>query len=312
MKDWDELFEEALTPEELREQIDLELVVREELSTPLWEEGGRMIGHCPFHDDTRPSFAIFGFRVGCWSCDWRGDVFDVIRAARDCTFKQAQQIVQTEYLGRGVIRAARPTEDRDPGELRRAVRAAQRSARFDPSPITAFLEAKGISIPTDWLMHRWRVGASGDRVIAPHYDETDAVTGYKHRTAAEPWKAASGSRFRALYGDWPDSDIDRDRVILCEGETDAWWVDWCFGDEVLVLALPTGAQTMRDSWIARLHPWHVTVALDPDEAGQRAAHKVIVELPRAVIATLPEGQDCASIKDVQRLAELLCTREGER
>ena len=44
----------------------------------LRRQGASYVGHCPWHDDTRPSFQVNPAKQtwACWPCDIRGDVFD--------------------------------------------------------------------------------------------------------------------------------------------------------------------------------------------------------------------------------------------
>ncbi|MCX6879861.1 MAG: CHC2 zinc finger domain-containing protein [Verrucomicrobia bacterium] len=45
----------------------------------LRRQGNRLVGKCPHHDDTSPSFAVFpnGKNCGCYPCGFTGDVFSV-------------------------------------------------------------------------------------------------------------------------------------------------------------------------------------------------------------------------------------------
>lgn len=47
----------------------------------LHKQGSRWFAHCPFHDDSTPSFSIFadGKRCGCPPCQWDGDVFEFVQ-----------------------------------------------------------------------------------------------------------------------------------------------------------------------------------------------------------------------------------------
>lgn len=47
----------------------------------LSKQGTRLFAHCPFHEDSTPSFSIFpdGERCGCPPCQWDGDAFEFIQ-----------------------------------------------------------------------------------------------------------------------------------------------------------------------------------------------------------------------------------------
>ena len=56
-------------------------------------QGARLVGRCPAHDDSSPSFALFGARhetAGCYPCGFTGDVFAVSQwLGRASTFPEA-------------------------------------------------------------------------------------------------------------------------------------------------------------------------------------------------------------------------------
>lgn len=59
----------------------------------LRKNGTRLVGRCPVHDDSSPSFAVFGTQhdtCGCFPCGFRGDVFEVSKwLGRSSTFPEA-------------------------------------------------------------------------------------------------------------------------------------------------------------------------------------------------------------------------------
>ena len=59
----------------------------------LRRNGTRLVGRCPVHDDTSPSFAVFGTHqenCGCYPCGFTGDVFAVSQwLGRSSTFPEA-------------------------------------------------------------------------------------------------------------------------------------------------------------------------------------------------------------------------------
>jgi hypothetical protein len=63
----------------------------------LRKNGTRLVGRCPAHEDTSPSFAVYGTRhenCGCYPCGFTGDVFGVSQwLGRASTFPEAVQDV---------------------------------------------------------------------------------------------------------------------------------------------------------------------------------------------------------------------------
>lgn len=50
----------------------------------LRESGAHLVGHCPFHEDEQPSFAVFPETRSfyCFGCNAGGDVIDFVRRAK--------------------------------------------------------------------------------------------------------------------------------------------------------------------------------------------------------------------------------------
>ncbi len=61
----------------------------------LRRQGAMLVGHCPWHDDRKPSFQINPARQtwACWVCDIRGDVFDFVMRREGVDFRGALQIL---------------------------------------------------------------------------------------------------------------------------------------------------------------------------------------------------------------------------
>ena len=145
-------------------------------------------------------------------------MFDVIRAARNCSFAESVRVGR-EYVGRvaAVVRP-RSTTFRDfASDLDRA----RLSFELDPSPVVNFIRAKGYPWTAGWLHQEWLVGVAASigqgSVMIPHLDRAGNCSGFKHRTAYTPPVSAGGSRFPELYGSWRD-DGQRP-IMVCEGES---------------------------------------------------------------------------------------------
>jgi DNA primase len=57
----------------------------------LRESGGHLLGHCPFHEDEHPSFAVYPETRSfyCFGCNAGGDVIDFVRRADNLSFRDA-------------------------------------------------------------------------------------------------------------------------------------------------------------------------------------------------------------------------------
>ena len=100
MTDYGALAATALEndPATLRRSVNLAAVLQAD-GVQLEPNGsGRLVGRCPFHADTAPSFAVWrwpdgSWACGCWSCGFsRGDVLDYLQARHGVGFHQAIQL----------------------------------------------------------------------------------------------------------------------------------------------------------------------------------------------------------------------------
>lgn len=96
--------------ESLRHRLPDYLAAR---GVELRRNGTRLVGKCPVHEDTSPSFAVYGTRhenCGCFPCDFKGNVFAVSRwLGRSSTFPEAVQDVAASlgiHLSQGNAQAA--------------------------------------------------------------------------------------------------------------------------------------------------------------------------------------------------------------
>lgn len=62
---------------------------------PLRRQGAYFVGHCPWHDDKKPSFQVDQRKQTwvCWVCEIRGDVFDFIKRRENVEFYDALKML---------------------------------------------------------------------------------------------------------------------------------------------------------------------------------------------------------------------------
>lgn len=84
--------------EEIRSRNPIIDVVGEYVA--LKRKGNWMVGCCPFHEETNPSFIlkIGGNFASCQSCGWHGDVFKFIQELKGMTFPQAMKFLGGENV----------------------------------------------------------------------------------------------------------------------------------------------------------------------------------------------------------------------
>ena len=324
MTDWNKLLagmEDApLNAAEIKEALSMEQVAVHEFGLTFEESpDGRLISKCPFHEDENPSFAIYGeymHRAGCWSCEFNGDIFDIIQAARDCDFREALKAAKKMIDDQIAVPARRESQTRavpSAEDLSVAARASYLNALDNSEPIQQFVRRKHLSMSAQWLIENWYIGVASysglGAILIPHLGPAKEFTGYKVRSPSTPTIAARGSRLTELYGVWRDKQSTS--VILTEGETDAWSASFWF-PKADVFGLPTGAQSrIQDHWVERLKYRDVYIIFDGDDAGRNSARKWAKALSsdtHVIRVDLPAGEDICSLGE-SGVREALVTRQ---
>ena len=303
-------------PKALKAAVDLAAVCLH-YGISLSPSGERLVGLCPFHDDTSESFAVWTIDdvqiCGCWSCDFgTGDLFDFIQRYKDCDFRTAMNtalLLRDQDLPDAPEVAASSSQPVDRDALGRLLEPT-RTARLDL--LNVLLHDRGINVPPEWLHDQFRVGVARDRVMIPHFNRAGEISAMKRRSPDQGWTpvATKGSKLDELYGVWRTKS--RRQVVLCEGESDTWTVAYLLRDEpVNVYGLPSGVSTKpRESWVDLLTDQHVTLLFDADWAGREGAGRwaaTLLPVAKSVrVACLPDGTDATSAGDdvtAQAIAE---------
>jgi hypothetical protein len=267
----------------------------------LRRQGTRLIGTCPMHDDSHPSFAVFGPRLencGCYPCGFTGDVFALAKwmghagnfpdAVRSVAARLGVYVSQKSTYPAAIRKAPhRATRQPDPHftlsdsdlekihAARRAFSDAFHSGDEIIDRIAASLGfsretlrlassgSSGLGLANGWLCYAYPQGLK--------WRNPDS-TG-KHRfvwiagKATVPWRIES-----ALKPEVPD-------VYLTEGESDCLALieaGFEVGGNAACVASP-GASFSRD-WAPLFRGKRVILCFDPDQAGRAATARVAAML----------------------------------
>jgi CHC2 zinc finger/Toprim-like len=288
-----------LTPAEIKAALPISFVMQE-AGYPVVEidPDGRLHCLCPFHQDSAPSFDIFGQRWGCYPCGIGGDVLDLLgRLAPQMSF--GRQITWAERLIDRIPAdwAAKAADEYIKREFDPRVALTRiEAAQSDDFVLRTIAEHYGWPDPA-WLKDRWRVGSEWSQVLIPYYRRDGGLATFKRRGVGSVALAAPGGQL-CLYGEWLDTDLDKP-VLLCEGESDTWAADRALGGTHAVLGCP-GASWIPRSLVdlAPLEGRQVIISFDGDEAGRKGTETwaAILREVEAVpeVWSLPAGQDIRS------------------
>jgi DNA primase catalytic core len=139
------------------------------------KEGPRHVCACPFHTNSGKSTTLTLWPDGkakCWSCGWRGDIFDACMAKEGVDWAEAVERL-AKRAGIQVERTGRDATDKASAERSRrslAIAAAEWATGWFQSQLVVNPSAKGYllvdrKLPQD-VIDRWRLGwAPGDQII---------------------------------------------------------------------------------------------------------------------------------------------------
>lgn len=268
MTDWSEerptieLVKETITVPEVAELLGLEANEQDKITSP-------------FNQDERtPSCHLYEDHWYDYSAGKGGDVVDLVRVFYpDMSVPRAVKLIWNRALRAG----------REPGDVeRQPVRQVQDFSQqlagltLDPAIIQGWSEKLGVPIPGNC-----RHQATVDLLI-PHEDQ-DGVYGVRVRHQDDSKESWLGSQFtKRLYDPfgWGEGyGAIGGECVITEGETDCWALQSVLHNDdgawPPVFALPSGAQSWKDSWLEDLEPFDkVWLCLDNDDAGNKAREKL--------------------------------------
>jgi len=288
-----------------RETVDVgKLLAR--LGIEATVDGDEYLAKCPGHVDAKPSWSIHRTTTKhhCFACGFGGTAASLVIHALDMsslawTKRDAWEWMRDQGLLTGggelgldvelFLRVERPTHFALPAGVRLDVPLGGW-----PTSAARYIAAR--RIPGHQL-RRWGVGFAvdgrlGGRVVFPVRDRAGRLLSYTARTFI-----GAGVRYltpderehpdhAALYGEeqWPEPGAYRERVVVVEGAIKALAVERATG--LYVAGVLGATQANNPSVIAKLATFReVTILLDADEAGEKAADALHGSLARHVRAT---------------------------
>lgn len=309
--------------------------VVESLGVELRPAGRRLVGQCPFHSDTRPSFWVYPDTRSfhCFGCGADGDAIDFVRRMHDLDFLAA-----VDYLGelppwerRTPRPATRPTPPKRLSLDDRLILTAASELYHESLMRTpeARMYVEGRRIPA-WLMRRARLGYSTGTELLPYLKRrrlslrraTEMGLLYPDRRHGELREAMRGrivipdlrpghcawmtGRSTADDASLPHLDLALPKPLLgydlVRGRSRIFVTEGAF-DWLTLLSwgLPActalGTHPSRGALELLTRARRVVLVMDGDTPGQEATQSLQEALgEKAVCITLP-------VKDVNKLAE---------
>ncbi len=295
--------------------------------------GGRLVGVCPFHGDTRPSLVVYPANRSyyCFGCGAGGDVIDFVSRLHRVDFREAVALLARAHVPAMPAGVPRPptvaVPEVDPlkaGPLIEAAVAFYEDSIWSRPNVLDYLESRGIHERT---VRRFRLGF-GVAGLAGHLRDRnlDIETAHQLGLLDEDRECFTGRiiipdivagraiwftgrrlsdrepRYLNLRLPKPFlglASAQGEAVVVTEGPFD-WLtaVEWGFWSVALLgTRVPGRAAQLLERFD------EVYLVLDPDEAGREATAELCERLgERAISVVLPAG--------VADLNGLGCRRDG--
>lgn len=278
----------------------------------------RLSYRSPFRDDKNPSLDVFRnqrgeWRVGDFAEGFQGSSIDLI-----LRFKTNWNTDQAIDLAR-VLYATQLSSDEN--YMAPDVRGREfhwPNPRHDDGSARTwhfyYSQTHPCLPPVGFLRSEFGIHVMpNEMVYAPYYDKYGAVIGYKTLSRNGGKRAGVGSKM-ALYATREALrrlEIVDGPVIMCEGESDTWVMEYLYGSEYVVVGFPGANQNVQellgvydaDVWLER----DISIVFDGDAAGTSGRAQVAEWLHRrnacVSLTPLPDTKDVADMqeKDIRDL-----------
>lgn len=153
---------------EIRARIPVSKVVGRIVT--LRKAGGELIGLCPFHNESTPSFTVSDKKrfFHCFGCGEHGDAIAFVMRRQGLAFQQAVELLEGEN-GLRLLELARPAapppQVAQKQDLDKAARVCRMWERAQPiakgDPVDRYLRGRGLVPPADYLSDWPMAGDSG-------------------------------------------------------------------------------------------------------------------------------------------------------
>ena len=283
----------------------------------------------PFREDKNPSLDVYRnqrneWRVGDFAEGFQGSSIDLIlRFKTDWNTQQAIDLARVLYA----TQLSSGTDYTTPEIMGREFRWPNPRHDDRSARIWHFHYQKTHPClpPVGFLRSEFGIHVMpNEMVFAPYYDKYSSIIGYKTLSRSGGKRAGVGSKMalyatrdalrRLEYVDGP--------VIMCEGESDTWVMEYLYGNDYVVVGFPGANQNVQeilgiyddDVWLER----DVSIVFDGDAAGTSGRAQVAEWLHRkeayVSLTPLPDNKDVADMQeqDIRDLFDNWQMPYGER
>lgn len=305
--------------------VSMEMVLARYSVNWLRKRDDELRGRCPIHQgEGQDTFHVSVSRniFNCFSCKKRGNVLDFVAAMEKCSVRDAAiKIAEWFSVVSDTAKEGSGEKERTPAQL-----IAEKPAEMINKPLN--FQLKGIDFGHPYLKERGLTaetletfgvgffsgkGSMAGRVVIPIYDEAGQLVAYAGRAidGTEPkYKLPAGfHKSQVLYN---LHRVTAEEVIVVEGFFGCMAVLQSLNP--FVVALMGSSMSARQEELLAARFKRVTLLLDGDEPGKKAAEEIAGRLVRKLfirIIELPENKQ-PDLVTVAELQALLGHCQGEK
>lgn len=263
----------------------------------LRKSGDELRGRCPIHEgEGQQSFHVNLAKNAfhCFSCKAHGNVLDFVAAMEKCSVRDAAVRLQEWF---SIDSTTAPAETKPSKEEKRG-----EGTQPENKPLA--FELKGIDLAHPYLTERGITketaetfgvglfsgrGSMSGRVVIPIHNERGELVAYAGRSldGSEPrYKLPAG--FHKSHMLFNLHRVTGPEVIVVEGFFDCMNV-WQAGHRSVVALMGSTLSEQQERLLGRFR--QVTLFLDGDDAGRKAAEEIAARLVRGVHVRIVEPPD---------------------
>ena len=266
----------------------------------------------PFREDANPSLDVFRsrsdeWRVGDFAEGWQGSVLDlVMRFKPDWQLDQALELCRMLYAHQLMSDISYETFNRSTKTFRWP------NPKHDDASAVRWHHYYSMTHPclppVGYLRTQFNIIVMANETVwCPYNDIDNQVIGYKTLSRSGGKRAGVGSKMALYAGNGSIARLihSNEPVIICEGESDTWVMDYLYGDEYIVVGFAGANQNVQEIlgvyedsvWSNR----HVSIVFDGDAAGTSGRAEVARWLynknATVTLTPLPDDKDVADLQE---------------
>ncbi|TRZ76376.1 MAG: toprim domain-containing protein [Deltaproteobacteria bacterium] len=292
-------------------------------------KGKELLGLCPFHEDTKPSFRVNTEKrvFHCFGCGAKGNVLDFVARKENVPIKKAALLV-SEWFGTGEREIEAPSANLRPTEAPKRAETSHIEPIEPNKPLTFTLKLKpehpylGQRGIEPELAQHFGIGFCDrglmrDRVAIPIHDVDGQLVAYAGRWVSgklpegeEKYKLPPGfKKSLVLYN--LNRVKGKSRLVLVEGFFSVLRLHKLGIDAVALMGRTLSVE--QEKLLVESGVRYLTLLLDGDPPGRQAQAELLPRLANkfhVLSVELPEGTDPDTVEE-SALMDLLATERGE-